>query len=442
MKPRSLTARLVAGTAVWLLVALAVGGVALSLSFRRAVEGAFDDRLDTLLLAVIGTLEAPPAGTMRVSTPIADSRFERAYSGWYWQVNDGRDRLRSRSLWDAVLPVGAVAGTDAVDIRLVGPRGQHLRGRARALTYPSRLAPVVVAVLGPEAELTGEFRRFDRLLATSLGALGVGLALALAVQVGYGLRPLRRLATELAAVRGGHAARLGGDYPREVQPLVQAMNEVLEHDAGLIERARTHVGNLAHALKTPLAVLKTEATNPAPDGARRITEQVGVMTRLVDHHLTRAAAAASRRVLGARTEVAPVLQALSDTLARIHPSRRVSAEAPPAPGAVFAGERQDLEEMLGNVMDNACKWARGRVHVATRTAAGRIELVVEDDGPGMTDDQAARSLARGARLDDDTPGSGLGLSIAAELAALYGGALTLGRSALGGLRVALTLPAA
>jgi signal transduction histidine kinase len=442
MRPRSLTARLVAGTAAWLLVGLAVGGVALSSAFRRAVEGAFEDRLDSLLLAVIGTLEAPPGGPMRVSAPIADPRFERAYSGWYWQVNDGDASLRSRSLWDVVLPVGAVAGPDAVGLLLVGPRGQPLRGRARALSYPSRPEPVVVAVLGPEAELTGEIRRFDRLLALSLGALGAGLAMALAVQVGYGLRPLRRLAAELAAVRGGHAARLRGDYPREVQPLVQAMNDVLDHDAGLIERARTHVGNLAHALKTPLAVLRAETAKPTPDGAGRVAEQVGVMTRLVDHHLTRAAAAGSRRVLGARTEVTPVLQALRDTLTRIHAARSVSIETAPAPGVAFAGERQDLEELLGNVMDNACKWARARVRVAVRAGHGRIELVVEDDGPGMTDDQAARSLARGARLDDDTPGSGLGLSIATELASLYGGALTLGRGALGGLRVELTLPAA
>lgn len=442
MRPGSLRARLVAGTAVWLLAGLALGAVALSLAFRRAVEEAFDERLDSLLVAVTGTLEAPPEGPVRVPQPIADPRFDRAYSGWYWQVNDGPDRIRSRSLWDAVLALDETPQPGGRRRRvLTGPRSERLRVRTRSLRYPSRAQPVTVAVAGPEGELRQEIRRFDRLLAISLGALGLGLALALAVQVGYGLRPLRRLAAELDAVRDGRVARLGADYPHEIRPLVQAMNDVLDHDAALIARARTHLGNLAHGLKTPLAVLAAETAPSGSDRDRRLAEQVAVMTRLVDHHLTRAAAAGTRRVLGARTDVAPVVHALRETLGRLHAGRGVTITAAVPAGAVFAGEREDLEELLGNVLDNACKWAASRVVLTFEDDGGRLHVVVDDDGPGLTAEEAARALERGARLDGDTPGSGLGLSIAAELAGLYGGSLALSRSGLGGLRVDLALPA-
>jgi len=438
MRLRSLTARLIAGTTVWLLVTLAAGGVALSLAFRSAVEGAFEKRLESLLLAVIGALEVPPNAAVRIGRTIADSRFDRAYSGWYWQVDDGEVHLRSRSLWDAVLAVDHDVATPNESRLIEGPRDETLRTRVRAIHYPSRAQPVLVAVAAPEAELREEIARFNRVLAIALGALGIGLALAVAVQVGYGLRPLRRLATELDDVRAGRAARLGGEYPREIQPLVHAMNEVLDHDAHLIERARTHVGNLAHALKTPLAVLAADAA----DDRGRVAEQVAVMTRLVNHHLTRGAAAGSRQVLGARTDVAAVVGALRNTLSRIHVERAVSIETAIGAQAAFAGERQDLEEMLGNVMDNACKWAGSRVVVREHDAAGRIRLTIDDDGPGLSAEEAERALGRGTRLDDHQPGSGLGLSIAAELAGLYGGTLTLRRSDLGGLSVRLDLPAA
>jgi signal transduction histidine kinase len=434
---------LVAGTAAWVLIGAAIGGVGLSLAFRRTAEGAFEKRLDSLLLAVIGTIDVPPAEPARVSRLLADALFDRPYSGWYWQVDDGAERLRSRSLWDAVLPVDPLSAAPEVrEMRGSGPRGEALRMRVRSLQYPSRAEPVVVAVAGPEAEVTEEIGRFDRLLALSLSALTLGLAVTLAVQLGYGLRPLRRLAAELAAVRGGRAPRLRGEYPSEIQPLVQAMNEVLDHDAGLIERARTHVGNLAHGLKTPLAVLAGETANPSRESAARIGEQTAIMSRLVDHHLARAAAAGARRVLGARTELAPVAAALRDTLARLYADRRVAIDLSIARDTAFAGERQDLEELLGTVLDNACKWATAGVRLSAHTSAGQVHLTIEDDGPGLSSEQAERAVARGTRLDDDTPGSGLGLSIAGDLAALYGGSLGLGRSELGGLRVQIELPAA
>ena len=439
MRLRSLRARLVAGTVACVLVGFVMGGAALSLAFRRTVEDAFEKRLDSLLVAVIGTLEVPPAGPVHVSRPIADNVFERPYSGWYWQIDDGAAQVRSRSLWDAVLPIGGQGGTVVDERRVRGPRDQMLRLRVRSLRYPSRLHPVVAAVAGPESEVQAEIHRFDRLLMLSLGALALSLGVVLAVQLGYGLQPLRGLAAELAAVRAGRTPRLRGDYPTEVRPLVDAMNDVLDHDAGLIARARTHVGNLAHALKTPLAVLTNEAARLPSSG---IAPQVAVMNRLVDHHLARAASAGPRRVPGARTDVGAVARAIRDTLLRLYAGRGIAIEVAVPAGTMFAGERQDLEELLGTVLDNACKWAATRVVFDARGVAGRMHLTVEDDGPGLDAEQAEQALTRGARLDDDTPGSGLGLAIATDLAELYGGTLTLARSDLGGLRVHVELPVA
>jgi len=434
MRLRSFRARLVAGTAVWTLLALVAAGMVLSLAFRRAVEIAFDDRLQSLLIAVIAALDVPPDGPAVMTRTIPEPRFERAYSGWYWQVSDADHHLRSRSLWDHVMEAGAA---DAGSLR--GPRGEPLRVRERSLQFPSRELPIRVAVAAPQAELQLEIDGFDRLLLAALTILGVGLAIAIGVQVAYGLRPLRRLADELQDVRSGRAERLGEDYPREVEPLVGAMNDVLGHQRQLIERARSHVGDLAHALKTPLSVLAADASRGGMDVAA-VKDQLGVMARLVDHHLTRAAAAGAKRVPGARTDVGDVVENLRRTLLRLHAGRGLSIDVAISNGLIFAGEREDLEEILGNLMDNACKWAAARVGVRANEVGHRLHLQIDDDGPGLKSEAARRAIERGTRFDPTTPGSGLGLSIAADLIDLYGGSLTLDRADLGGLIVRLELP--
>ncbi len=431
MRLRSFRARLLAGTAVWTILALAAAGLVLSVAFRRSVENAFDDRLQSLLIAVIAALDVPPGGPAAMTRPIPEPRFERPYSGWYWQVSDEDHHLRSRSLWDHLLETGAISG----------PRGEALRLRERTLQFPSRAQAIRVAVAAPQEELQREIDAFDRLLLSALAIFGVGLAIAIAVQVGYGLRPLQRLADELQDVRAGRAERLRDEYPREVEPLVGAMNDVLEHQRQLIERARSHVGDLAHALKTPLSVIAADASGGSPQvGA--IKDQVGIMRRLVDHHLTRAAAAGARRIPGSRTDVRAVVDALRPTLLRLHTGRGLSIDVTMPRDLVFAGEQQDLEEILGNLMDNACKWAAATVSVRGNVVGQQLHLQIDDDGPGLSPEAAKRSLERGTRFDATTPGSGLGLSIAADLTDLYGGALTLERANLGGLSVRLALPSA
>lgn len=438
MSRGSLRARLLGGTALGLVVALGVGGLALSAAFRRSVEAAFDARLASLQLAVIAALDVPPDRPARLARDVPNPDFDRVYSGWYWQVVDGDTRLVSRSLWDAALPDAANDAVRTVD----GPRHQRLRVVSRTLRWPARAAPVTVAVAGPERAIEDEVAGFNHLLLAALAVLSATLIATLAVQVGYGLRPLRRLAFELDAIRAGRQARLGGEVPRELAPLVETMNAVLDQDARRLERARALAGNLAHGLKTPLAVLGAEAARPVPD-RDRLAAEVRRLAAVVDHHLARAAAAGTQAAIAARTPVPPIVRELAALLERMHAGRGVTIALDAAPeAATFAGERQDLEEMLGNLMDNACKWAAARVVVRVERAGAALAIVVEDDGPGLPATAAGAAVQRGVRLDPDAPGSGLGLAITADLAQLYGGTLSLERATLGGLRATLRLPAA
>ncbi|MBI3444588.1 MAG: sensor histidine kinase [Magnetospirillum sp.] len=430
MAVETLRQRLILGAGLWLILALAVGGSVLGHAFRDSAEQGLHLRLDAHLRSLLAVMEVGEDGGVTIGRPLGEPRFEQAYSGWYWQVSDGiAVKARSRSLWDFALPA-AGEGEDSLRIE-AGPRGESLTVMERDLAFGEDGKRLHVAVAASRAEVEGEVRRFDLLLALSLGGLGLGLLAAVAVQVGYGLRPLRRLEAELDGLLHG-APRLEGTYPREVAPLVAAMNRVLDHDSRLIEHARNHLGNLAHALKTPLAVLSAEG---ADQGVR--TAQIGRLTRLIDLHLTRArAGASSARLTGSRADIAMLAADIAGTLRKVHAERRLEIIVDCPPGSSFAADGDDLAEMLGNLMDNACKWAREKVRV--RAVSGAI--VIEDDGPGLSADQAASVLRRGIRLDESIPGSGLGLAIVADLAALSGIGLEFRVSEWGGLAVRLTEP--
>jgi signal transduction histidine kinase len=253
---------------------------------------------------------------------------------------------------------------------------------------------------------------------------------------------LRRVRDSLARIRNGNARRLEGRFPAEIAPLAGELNSLIQHSEEVVGRARTHVANLAHFLKTPLTVLASEAEAQPGPLADQVKRQVDSMRRQVDHYLARGRAAGALDVLGNRTKVKAVLDDLARVLERIHEARGIEIETECPPGLFFRGDRQDLEEMAGNLIDNACKWAKR--HVVARAAplpGARWELVIGDDGPGLAPEDRARVLERGERLDESVPGSGLGLSIVEDIAKLYGGALELGTSEMGGLSARLSLPA-
>lgn len=461
---RSLRFRLLAVTVAGLTVAVVLAGLVLSGLFREHVQRQFEAALVQQLDQVTARLEFDAQGQPVIAAQsLSDPRWLKPYSGLYWQVDamapDGRGRagvLRSRSLWDTslTLQVDALADGAVHMHEVAGPQGAPLLVLERTVRAEgvdaARWRLIVAADLQATQAATAQF---TRVLALSLAALLVLLAAAAWAQVAVGLRPLQALQRGLQDVQQARTTRLQGAFPAEMQPLVDDFNAVLERNAEVVERARTQAGNLAHALKTPLSVLENATCAPAPsDGAALaalaalVREQVQVARRHIDWHLARSRVAASAHLPGQRTALEPVVGGLVRVMNKVHAGRGVdiTVALPDAP-LFFAGEAQDLQEMLGNLLDNACKWAQSTVRLQAQVLGGQpsqMVVSVEDDGPGIGAAQRAQAVERGVRLDETVPGTGLGLAIVQDLAALYGGRLDLEPADLGGLRVVLVLPAA
>jgi len=448
MRWRSLRLRLAAGGIVAILLALTVAGAGLTVLFERHVTRTIADDLDVYLKQLIAGIDVDAQGQLVVNRPPADPRFADPLSGLYWQVSDDRGRLlRSRSLWDVTLdlPQDAVHPEHIHVHDLPGPAGTSLlvveRGLRRTSASDSLLR---VAVAVDRKSIATAVQTFDRALVISLALLAVSLIAAAVVQVWIGLRPLAGLRSGLAAIRAGRSRRLDGTFPNEVQPLVDDLNSLLVHDAGLIERARAQAGNLAHGLKSSLTCLMAESDDLVargdPEMAQRVRTEVMRIRRHVEHHLARARAAGARDLPGVacnvRACIAPLLRAFS----RLTAGREIEVTTRIDAAHSFRGEAQDLEDMLGNLIDNACKWARCRVEVSTEVEGDWLSICVDDDGPGLSPEQREEVFARGRRIDESVPGSGLGLTIVRELAELYGGSVKLEAAPLKGLRARLRLP--
>jgi signal transduction histidine kinase len=452
----SLSARLIAAAAVWTVIGLVAGGFLLSGVFRSSVESDFDARLRFDLDGMIAAAEPGPAGQVSLQGRFTDPRFERVYSGWYWQISSDQkgapatDTQISRSLWDHTIKITDVRHRNNADWgHGVGPEGQHLRVVSQHVEFPITDTPQKndmrsyrFVVAGDSQQIDAEIAHFDSTLIWSFAFLGAGLIGGIFVQVRVGLVPLRRVRNALARIRDGEARKLDGNFPAEIAPLAAELNGLIEHNAEVVARARTHVSNLAHFLKTPLSVITTEASAQKGPLSDAVLRQVTTMRRQIDHYLARARAAGSVNTLGSRTEVAHVLEDLARVLRRIHAERNITVETATSPRLFFRGERQDLEEMTGNLIDNACKWAKSQVAVnAARMQGAMLQIIVGDDGQGLSPEELAQVGERGERLDENVPGSGLGLAIVRDVAKLYGGSLSLGRSPLGGLEARLVLPA-
>jgi signal transduction histidine kinase len=458
MRASSLATRLFVSATVWVVVILAITGVVLSSVYKEATERAFDRRLNLYLRTLIAEVATPDEPPDRQFQSLGEPLFELPLSGWYWQIartdTDKSETRASRSLWDKKLPKLEERGAEltAAGIRLGyvdGPEGQSLRMVERPVDLGAD-GKYLVSVAGDATEILDETRSFDYYLGGTFAALGIVLLLTTIFQVRFGLAPLKRISESIADIRSGRAERLEGQFPVEIAPLARETNALIDANREIVERARTHVGNLAHAIKTPLSVIVNEAsTHSADPFATKVLEQADVMRNQVAHHLERARIAARLTVIGTITEVAPVAEALRRTMEKIHRGRGLVIEAKADPQAKFRGERQDLEEMAGNLVDNACKWASSRVFIevlvdpATKPdTPPMLRIIVDDDGRGLSAAERAQVSRRGQRLDESKPGSGLGLSIVVDLAALYGGSLTLGDAPIGGLRSELLLPGA
>ena len=428
------------------MLGLAAGGIVLSNAFRMAAQNSFDAALQADMDGLIAAAEPDPNGGVMLAERFLNHNFDRVYSGLYYQIRQGQSGGQiSRSLFDKeISPVNQSRKGSLSWGSAVGPENQRLRVVSRQVDLTPDIntdANYTFLVAGDMAEVERQTREFNTTLFWSFLLLGLGLIAAILVQVKVGLAPLRKVSRALAKIRDGEARRLDGNFPTEIAPLATELNSLIQHSEEVVGRARTHVSNLAHFLKTPLSVLAAEADAQPGALADMVKRQVFSMRRQVDHYLARARAAGSLDVLGNRTQLSSVMDDLSRVIARIHAARGVVIDAECDDGIYFRGERQDLEEMLGNLIDNACKWARSRVRVRCEKAAGRLILTVEDDGPGLSAQQRSQVGERGERLDETVPGSGLGLAIVRDIAKLYGGSFALDDSALGGVLARLELPA-
>ena len=459
----SLAFRLVAIAAGWSVLGLIAGGILLSSLFRTSIERTLDNRLLADLENVVAAAELDCTGSFMMPKPLISERFLRAFSGSYFQVatvsvdptQAPRLQMRSRSLWNKVLAFSRNAKPGEVKKGYAtGPIKQRLRFVERIVSLPgsenqpdgancSGNQSFHILVAGDLKDIESEVEGFNNTLFWSVIFLGLSLVAAMALFVRWGLQPLERVSASLAKIRAGRADRLEGKFPTEIQPLADEINALVKHNSEVVARARTHVGNLAHFLKTPLSVLANEVQGTSGPVAETVAKQVQVMRRQVDHYLARARTVASASVIGARTDVAPVLSDITRALGKIYSAQGIVLEHACPDGLAFRGDRADLEEMVGNLLDNACKWADRNVSVTADAGIqlGRLLITINDDGPGLSGEQKVRVLERGERLDESKPGSGLGLGIVKDIAALYGGTLELNRSSDGGLSVVLDLPA-
>lgn len=449
----SLRQRLLLGTLLWILLSIGIAGWGLHTLFRDHVSRQFHAELRMHLNQLAAHLNFDAAGQPVITAALSDPRLTRPYAGLYWQVDRMPDTttpaasgiLRSRSLWDFVLkvPEDRPAQGEIHEHRLTGPDGQMLGMIERVLRPENSDGPALRLIVAANESLINEpLSDLTRPLLLALGLLATALSGALIVQLRFGLRPLNRLRSELASLRDGRQAELRGDFPSEIQPLVDELNEVLGRNLAFVERARTQAGNLAHAIKTPLSVMANAAAAEPGHLADLISTQVDIARQQVDHHLARARAAAAAQLPGQSCLLRPALEGLLRVMRRLHEARGLHIELLACDDTlVFRGEAQDIQEMLGNLLDNACKWATSSVTVNCRLTDRDLSLEVCDDGPGIPENEISRLLQRGTRADEAIPGSGLGLAIVDDLARLYGGALTLAQADSGGLRAALRLPA-
>ena len=439
----SLSRRMIGIAMLWITVLLVGGGIALDRVLADAITRNFDDGMNYVLTAMIASAEIGPEGEVLFNRPLADQRFLEPNSGLYYQISaPGHEDWRSRSLWDRALKFDPRHQDQ--DFHVYDSKqfpGEDLRVMERTIVLPGSPVRWVFMVAQAREGLNAQIKTLRSTLIKSFALLGLGLIIMVALQTFYGLRPLRRVRREIVRMRGGEKSRVTEAMPTEVLPMVEELNALLAHNERQAEEARTHAGNLAHALKTPLTVIMNAATAKAPDLGETVIREATTMRRQVDHHLARARAVGRRGAAQSRAEVWPSLEAVERAVRRLHPEVRIDMDGDK--GAAVRVERQDLDELLGNLVENAAKYGGGSVFATIAPAGGMVEILVEDDGAGIPEADRERIFDRGVRLDSGKPGTGLGLAIVRDVAEIYGGTVSLEESEdMGGLMVRLRLPAA
>lgn len=450
----SIGSRLFVSAILCSLVILFGAGLVLSAIYRRATERSFDERLQVYVQSVAANVATKNTANAIDPYGLGDPRFTLPLSGWYWQVHS-EGRLKPEVFSSLSLFGGRLPRLESMNIAphdgsaregyIIGPDERHLRLVERALELPDG-SRYLVQIAGNADEIEMTIQSFRNALWTSFGLLALALGVTTIFQVRFGLLPLSRLSNEIGAIRRGASDRIGGTFPDDISPVAEEINLLLDVNRDILARARTQVGNLAHALKTPLSVLINEASDTVSPLSDKVLEQTQIMRDQVNWHLDRARAAARAGAIGVVTDIGPALSGLERTFLKIFSHKSLTISSRLETDLKFRGEKQDLEEMLGNLVDNACKWGKYHVQIdvsALLESENRSFLIfkISDDGPGLPAEKRAEVIKRGERLDETVPGTGLGLSIVADLAKLYGGDLQLETADTGGLKAILRLPA-
>lgn len=440
---KRLTTRLISFSIIWIVLALLATLLVISWLYRDHIEQHYDSHVFTHVEELVAAVSVNQHGTPLLLGEPTDPRFFRPQSGWYWQVMVGRDYLaRSGSLEDQAVDISHLNFDENHDVQSVmGPFGNRLRVQALHISHAHIPEPITILATSPEMQIADDVADFSSHLVVSFIILAVGLSVAVVFQVLVAVRSLRAIRESIVDVRAGQTDRLPMDFPVDIQPVADELNSLLDHNETLLKRARTQLADLAHLVNTPLTIIRNEARNiPSKEGLL-ILDQAHAMSGNIDHYLTRARAAGHKDAFGSRTSLRTVVDDLKFAVERMYQDREVNIKLCDKGDCRFRGDLQDLEEMLGNLLDNACKWARKHVEIRCRMDEDRMFISVEDDGPGIPEEKIEKVLKRGQKLDESAPGFGQGLSIVSDIASLYGGSLKLEKSQLGGLKAELELPA-
>jgi len=441
---KSLTVHIISLSIVWIAATLLMTALILNYLYQDHIEEHYDAHVFTHLEELIAAIEADPDGEVQMYGQPTDPRFYRPNSGWYWEVRQsGKIVAKSPSLGESMLDLSGLVINENHEVQTIyGPMRELLRARVIEVTYPAGAGALLFVATAPKDQIVHDVREFFVHILTSFLVLGIGLSLAVVIQVRLALRPLKAIRSEISDVKEGKSNRLSQEFPNDIQPLVDEFNYLLDHNEQLLKRARNQLGDLAHAVKNPLTVIRNEARSMTSERGQIILDQSHVMASSIDHCLSRARIYGKKDMIGYRTGVRAVVDDLVYAVERIYHDRGIEIQVSSAGGCCFRGEAQDIEEMAGNLIDNACKWAKSQIVIQCKTNKDRLLLSVEDDGPGIPEENLELVMYRGHKLDETISGYGQGLGIVNDIADLYGGSLNLGRSSLGGLRAELDLPAA
>ena len=444
MKTWSLSTRIIVLSGNWVIAALVVTALLLVYFYRDHVTEHYDEHVNMHLEELIGAGRFDSAGKFTLAFLPSDPRYDELLSGWYWEVRQsGVTLMRSPSLGSHALDIGTIEPAKHKTVYdTFGPGGQEIRLHIIKIETDATNEPLVYLTSAPRADYKDDVANYSNHIVSSFVLLGIGLLVSVIMQVGIALKPLKAIGGEISEVREGKRLKLSTNYPSDVQPLTNELNNLLDHNVVLLKRARNQLGDLAHSVKNPLSVIINEAQNMKPDRRDLILKQTSDISGNIDHYLSRARMFGGENILGARSKVKKVVDDLVFTMQRLHQQRDLEFDSSNLQECSFRGEAQDLEEMLGNLIDNACKWAQKRVVIRCGTSSGRLLLTVADDGPGIPEKMIQDVKRRGHKLDESKPGHGQGLGIVNDIAKLYGGTMTLSRSSMGGLRAELNLPAA